>query len=199
MDRNHAPPARPLSPASDCSMRSLTRSPTMEPTSKAKPPEKPFLPAPPKETKQEWERRKRKDQKMWMEAEDRPGLQKPLTQSEMQDIKRWNEEGRPPLTQSEIDESDEMINLAILTAQASADEAMHTRSSSMAPVDAPPESQQAHQQRLANLLHFRADRSNDILEGDIHKAPRKPVPPDCECCFPGAYACAACCALYPTL
>ena len=24
-----------------------------------------------------------------------------------------------------------------------------------------------------------------------------PVPPGCECCFPRAYACAACCALYP--
>ena len=98
----------------------------------------------------------------------------------------------------EQDSQDAAINLAILTAQASADEAMHTRSSSMAPVDAPPESQQAHQQRLANLLHFRADRPNDILEGDIREAPRKPVPPDCECCFPGAYACAACCAWYPT-
>ena len=37
------------------------------------------------------------------------------------------------------------------------------------------------------------------LGGDIHTAPRKPVPPDCECCFEGAYACAACCAWYPTL
>ena len=107
MDRNHAPPVTPddpLSPASDCSMRSQTKSPTMEPTSKAKPPERPFLPEPPKETRQEWERRERKEQKMWEEAEDGPGLQKPITQSEMQDIKRWNKEGKPPLTQSEIEE-----------------------------------------------------------------------------------------------
>ena len=98
MDRNHAPPVAPddpLSPASDCSMRSRTKSPTMEPTSKAKPPEKPFLPSAPKESRKEWEQRKRKEkeweQKVWMEAEDRPGLQKPITQSEMQDIKRWSE------------------------------------------------------------------------------------------------------------
>jgi len=39
------------------------------------------------------------------------------------------------------------------------------------------------------------------LGGDIHTAPRKRklVPPDCKCCFKGAYACAACCAWYPTL
>ena len=35
--------------------------------------------------------------------------------------------------------------------------------------------------------------------GQLIEAPRKPVPPDCECCFEGAYACAACCAWYPTL
>ena len=99
----------------------------------------------------------------------------------------------------EQDSQEAAINLAISTAQASADEAKHILSSSMTPDDAPPESQQAHQQRLANLLHFRADRSNDILGGDIHRTPPKLVPPDCECCFPGAYACAACCALYPTL
>ena len=37
------------------------------------------------------------------------------------------------------------------------------------------------------------------LGGDIHTAPPKPVPPGCKCCFQGAYACAACCAWYPTL
>ena len=108
---------------------------------------------------------------------------------------------RSIVTQQPMEEQDSQeaaINLAISTAQASADEAMHTLSSSMTPDDAPPESQQAHQQRLANLLHFRADRSNDILGGDIHTAPPKPVPPGCKCCFQGAYA-AACCAWYPTL
>ena len=91
------------------------------------------------------------------------------------------------------------IDRAILTAQASADIARHTLGSSSAPVGAPPESQQAHQQRLASLLHFRADRASDIPKSDIHRAPPKPVPPDCKCCVPRAYACAACCAWYPTL
>ena len=101
-----------------------------------------------------------------------------------------------------------VINLAITTAQANAalqqhdarcHGAMHTLSSSMTPEAALPEAQQAHQQRLANLLHFRADRSNNIQGGDIHTAPPKPVPPGCKCCFQGAYACAACCAWYPML
>ena len=84
----------------------------------------------------------------------------------------------------EQDSQEAAINLAILTAQASADEAKHTLSSSMAPVDAPPESQQEHQQRLASLLHFRADRSNDTLGSEVRRAPREPVPPDCKRSFP---------------
>ena len=63
------------------------------------------------------------------------------------------------------------IDRAILTAQASADIAKHTLGSSSAPVGAPPESQQAHQQRLASLLHFRADRASDIPKSDIAEHP----------------------------
>ena len=68
---------------------------------------------------------------------------------------------------AEQDSQEAATNLAISTAQANADEAKHILSSSMTPDDAPPESQQAHQQRLANLLHFRADRSNDIQHGAL--------------------------------
>ena len=85
MDRNHALPITPDSPTSDCSMHSRAKSPTMEPTSKAKPPEKPFLPSAPKESRKDWEQRRRK------EAEDRPLL----TQSEVEAgdelMKAWND------------------------------------------------------------------------------------------------------------
>ena len=58
------------------------------------------------------------------------------------------------------DSQEAAANPAIAATQADADEVKHSFSSSMTLDDTLPESQQGHEQRLASLLQYQADRSN---------------------------------------
>jgi hypothetical protein len=175
-----------------------------------------FMPEPPKETRQEYEERKQKEKE-----DDRP----PLTQDEIDEANKWMAileplglkepaamKKRPSSHEEKASSHEEKASSherptavkerpAAISREQTSEKANSREEKANSREDKVYVRDQTSEAMIVELATRGLAAQDATLGGDIHTAPRKrkPVPPDCECCFEGAYACAACCAWYPML